>query len=100
MASLTQIAALTATLLALAGCEAEVINTNVNNLLDFGNPPEEPQEPSREAAKPGNEPEDVNTDPPVNAGPEPCPGSVFSVLTCDDNGVDWHWLDSNRNWVT
>lgn len=32
-------------------------------------------------------------------GPEPCPGSIFRVLTCDDNGQDWHWLDSNMNWI-
>lgn len=33
-------------------------------------------------------------------GPDPCPGSVFRVLTCDDNGQDWHWLSDTMEWLT
>ncbi len=32
-------------------------------------------------------------------GPEPCPGSQFRILTCDDNGQDWHWLGPNMEWL-
>ncbi len=77
-----------------------------NRLESLGNPPYAPDLVSGPSVA-YSEPEPVPEPPSGPAyntfgytGPEPCPGSVFSVLTCDDDGVSWHWLGPNREWVT
>lgn len=94
---------------ATSACSPETFERNLANIEDFGNPPEEPQEPSREAAKPVNEPEDVNPDPPVNVpvlnehqrwqtDPTYTCVAEFGHKSCTDWGEPV-WLDDQRGWL-
>lgn len=71
---------------ATAGCDQTTVETNVQNLLDFGDPP--PTEPLDIPPKAANPPQ-VNTEPSVNEEPtgpiacEPFTGE-FRVWHCED----------------
>lgn len=60
-------------------------------------PPPEPEPPKPQYGEPGYVAGYMEKG---YTGPEPCPGSIYRVLTCESTETgEWHWLGTYMEWL-